>query len=103
MNNYAARRISPDDGKFRMAIANITYDHPRRISEIPTDRPRNQKPDQGQSAHTRIPRPREITPSKTAQPHRGNLRLNPAISRKRPMTVRKDANNRVHASAPATG
>src|SRR5215469_17771302 len=42
MNDLAARRISTGTGKFRMAIANIRYDHPRKMSAIPTDRLRNQ-------------------------------------------------------------
>ena len=55
-------------GKFRMAITNIiTYDHPRRTSEIPTDRPRNQRPDHGRLATTEF-QGRETIPSKTAQP-----------------------------------
>ena len=57
----------------RTASASMTLDQPRNSNEIPTDRPKNQSPDQGQSAQSRIPSRSVIVPSKTAQPQLGNF------------------------------
>ena len=81
----------------------MTYDHPRNTSDIPTASPMNQTPDHGHSAQRRIPSTNVTAPSKAAHPQLGNFRRIALMSRKRPMTMKHDANNKVQASAPATG
>src|SRR5205809_575487 len=71
---HATRRNSMGAaGKLRSARALITCEQPRSSSTNPNDRPSNQNPDQGQSAHSRIPSKSVTAPSKAAQPPVGKL------------------------------
>src|SRR5438132_13875012 len=73
---HATRRNSLGAaGKLRSARAIIPCDQPRSSSAIPIDRTRNQNPDHGQSAHSRIPSKSVTAPSKAAQPQLGNFSL----------------------------
>ncbi len=73
------------------------------MSEIPAAKPRNQGISHTHAAHITDPNMTVIIPSKAVHPQLGNLSEKAEMARKRPITVKTDANTNIHVTAPAAG
>src|SRR5437588_10014757 len=78
-------------------------DQPRRINETPTARQTNHESNHGRVVQNTAPSRSMTAPSTTAHGQLRNLRRSAASKRKRPTTVKRQANSSVQPTSPAAG